>query len=365
MIALVRGDAQLIPLRDESIHACVTSPPYFGLRDYEVSNRSWPDGWVGQLGLEPTVELYVGHLVEVMREVWRVLRPDGTAWVVLGDSYYCNPPGQRPDHSGPKLQGSRGQQGYGRASAEGKRAGRPRAPETRPSRIGRPSRTRAGDLSPKDRTSLMPDRGRTNKNLVGAPWRVALALQDDGWILRTDVIWNKTNPMPESAKDRPTRAHEYVFLLAKQEQYYWDHDSFQEPATDMDGSGNAERIIPNGGELDSPLLSSHRGRGIPWEGGPGMMRNRRTVWTVSTVPYKRAHYAAFPPHLIAPMIEASCPKGGVVLDPFGGTGTVGRVAQDYGRRSVILDLSGRYLREFAAERTAQKSIEEVLLNFGG
>lgn len=278
-IASMRG------LPDQSVHTCVTSPPYFGLRDY---------GMPGQIGLEPTPAEFVAAMVEVFREVKRVLRDDGTLWVNLGDSYSTES----------KWGGATG--GKAAAGIHGAIGG------------GR-QKVRHG----------IPD-----KNLLGIPWRVAFALQDDGWYLRQDIIWHKPNPMPESVTDRCTKAHEYLFLLSKGPRYYFDSEAIKEPvSSDRAPSRKAKRsgaghlaLRPNGTAYD----------------GEGTHRNRRSVWTVTTKPFKGAHFATFPPDLIEPCILAGSPIGGTVLDPFGGSGTTAGVALKHGRKAIMCELNPHY-----------------------
>ena len=286
-------------LPSQSIHCCVTSPPYWGLRDYGVE---------GQLGLEKTPEEYVVNLTAVFREVKRVLRDDGTLWLNLGDSYASN-----PASGGPKSEKLRGPQN---------------------ATPNRPEWHRPLGFKPKD--------------LIGIPWRVAFALQSDGWYLRSDIIWSKPNPMPESVRDRPTKAHEYIFLLSKSARYYYDQDAIKEPAIYADqrvslgkksfskgqaaGSGRA----PSGNALNNyyDVLDT---------------RNKRSVWRVTTKPFKGAHFAVFPPDLIRPCILAGCPAGGVVLDPFFGAGTTGLVAKQEGRHYIGVELNPEYAK-MAKER---------------
>ena len=266
------------------VNTCVTSPPYWGLRDY---------GHQGQIGLEETPDEYVERMVEVFREVRRVLRDDGTLWLNLGDSYA----------------GSWGNQG--RKQSRG--AQRP---------INKGMKTTVDDgryPSKKSRTGAVP-RGTDlkQKDLVGIPWMVAFALRADGWYLRSDIIWQKPNAMPSSVKDRPTTAHEYVFLLSKSRRYYYDSESIRETGSGM----------------------------------PPLGRNRRTVWTLPTVPYKGAHFATYPPALITPCILAGCPQGGTVLDPFFGSGTTGMVAESLGRGWLGIELNPDY-ETLIRERTSQ------------
>ena len=286
---------------------CVTSPPYFGLRDY---------GQDGQLGLEPTPDEFVAALVEVFREVWRVLADDGTVWLNLGDSYARA--GGWSNNNG--LDGVK--------RGEGNRA--------------RSNMTGRGGQSQK----LAP--GLKDKDLIGIPWRVAFALQADGWYLRQDIIWHKPNPMPESVTDRCTKAHEYIFLLSKGPRYYFDADAIKEPCAPDSLSrnkrhksvGNVPDRVDAGGFAGTPLNG---------------MRNKRDVWTVSTKPYRDAHFATFPPDLIEPCILAGAPVGGMVLDPFGGAGTTGLVAERHGRHSVLTELNPAYAA-LAAERIGTEAV---------
>ena len=255
-VKLIVGDTreELARLPDGSFHCCVTSPPYWGLRDY---------GFDAQIGAEKTVEEYVAALVRVFREVRRTLREDGTLWLNLGDNYTS---GGRTWRDPDKKNRARGMD-YRAATPEG--------------------------LKPKD--------------LIGVPWRVAFALQADGWFLRSEIIWHKPNCQPESVKDRPTRSHEHVFLLSKSQDYYYDRASVQE--TTKDG------------------LSK---------------RNRRTVWSLDTEPYAGAHFAVFPKALVRPCVLAGSPPDGVVLDPFFGSGTLGVVCVEQGRRCVGIEIKPEY-----------------------
>lgn len=281
-----------------SVHTCVTSPPYYGLRDY---------GHDGQIGLEETPEAYVAKLVEVFREVRRVLRDDGTVWLNLGDSYFSSTKGtggSDPEKSSKQAwKGSdNGQGGYNVKLSAG----------------GLP-------IKPKD--------------LIGIPWRVAFALQADGWYLRQDIIWHKPNPMPESVTDRCTKAHEYIFLLSKSERYYYDIDAMKEKAVKGDSGAGARNYTGINGRERLTQSESSRIEG----------RNRRSVWTIATQPYPGAHFAAFPPELIRPCIQAGCPPDGLVLDPFGGSGTTAQVAIQEGRNAVIIELNPKYV-ELARKR---------------
>ncbi len=278
---------------DQSVHTCVTSPPYFGLRDY---------GHDGQIGLEPTPDEFVAALVAVFREVRRVLRDDGTLWLNLGDSYAST--------GGHTAQGA-GSQRAGRSNVNVQNARKGYA---------------GGD-------------GIKVKDLIGIPWRVAFALQADGWYLRQDIIWHKPNPMPESVTDRCTKAHEYVFLLSKSPRYYFDHEAIKEPAVCDRKRGPAEH----------PDTKSTNGNGGLSRREVQPLRNRRSVWTVTTKPFKGAHFATFPPDLIEPCVLAGCPEGGTVLDPFGGAGTTGIVARRHGREAILCELNPEYA-EMARER---------------
>jgi DNA modification methylase len=269
---------------------CITSPPYFGLRDYGVD---------GQIGLEPTPEEFVAKLVEAFREVRRVLRDDGTLWLNLGDSYNA-------------YNGNRG------ASTGIANSGHH---EIMPSLPGGSGLTVKG-LKPKD--------------LIGIPWRVAFALQADGWYLRSDIIWHKPNPMPESVTDRPTKAHEYLFLLAKSDRYYFDSEAFKEPADPSNYRANPSVRDVAPGQTRQGKLDSKRGD-IACD-----TRNRRTVWTIQTHPFKGAHFATFPPALVEPCVLAGCPIDGTVLDPFNGAGTTGLVALRNQRNYIGCELNPEY-----------------------
>ena len=319
MVRILQGDCLevLRTLPDASVQTCVTSPPYYGLRDYGVE---------GQVGLEETPELYVARLVAIFSEVRRVLRDDGTLWLNLGDSYAGSGKGSNPDGT-PHPSTLKGKQGTNNGSV-----------------IGLHSPQRA------DKIGLKP------KDLIGIPWRVAFALQSDGWWLRSDIIWHKPNPMPESVTDRPTKAHEYIFLLSKAARYYYDHKAIKEPLSE--GTRNDPRMQDMGRKYEG------KGRGAYGETGKanGSMaswsldisgRNKRDVWTVSTKPYSGAHFAVFPPDLIEPCVLAGAPAGGVVLDPFCGSGTTGAVAKAHGREFIGIELNPEYIA------LAWKRIDEV------
>lgn len=253
---VIVGDARRLPLADESVHMVCTSPPYFGLRDYQVD---------GQIGLEATPAEFVVAMVAVMREVRRVLRPDGTLWLNLGDSYG-------------------GVRGNKAAAPDGKH------------------RHAAAD------TPTQAKRGTTRKSLMGMPWRVALALQDDGWLLRSDIVWSKGNAMPESVRDRPSRSHEFVFLLSKRPRYYYDAESIKEPVKDPEHTRN-HRTKRDG---QSTVQVKQRTSGGSQVGSsPDGRRNTRTVWTINTQPYRDAHFAVMPPKLAARCIRAGTSERGV------------------------------------------------------
>jgi len=280
-IKIYCGDAikTLSELPEKSISCCVTSPPYWGLRDY---------GHEGQLGAEPFPEDYIENMVKVFREVYRALKDDGTLWLNLGDSYWNN---------------------YGGGS----------------------STMTTGN------SKAVKQKGRHNKpkhplfkikDLVGIPWRVAFALQADGWYLRQDIIWHKPNPMPESVRDRCTKAHEYIFLFSKSKKYYFDAKSIEEDAiSERRGKSLAELPIKN-------------------------KKNKRSVWSVSTKPFKGAHFATFPPDLIEPCVLAGCPEGGIVLDPFSGAGTTTMLARTNGRKAIGIEINEEYC-EISKKRLTQ------------
>jgi DNA modification methylase len=362
-IRIVTGDCRtrLAEMRAQSVQCCVTSPPYFGLRDY---------GCDGQIGLEATPDAFVAEMVAVFREVRRVLRDDATVWLNLGDSY---------------ASGNRATYRSGASDNKGQLVQndmpRPRDPE---------------GIKPKD--------------LLGIPWMVAFALRADGWFLRQDIIWSKPNPMPESVTDRCTKAHEYLFLLSKSARYHYDADAIAEAAADtslarwaQDGldkqlgsdrvpgktngamkavGGTARPQAKRAVELarEKGLTEAHieairavgiadAGKALTTTNGAGhntdevkrlaaeakialggyyrefliaVKRNRRSVWTVATQPFSEAHFATFPPALIEPCILAGCPKGGMVLDPFGGAGTTGLVADRLGRDCTLIELNPAY-----------------------
>jgi DNA modification methylase len=326
---LLHGDCRevLKTLPAESVNCCVTSPPYWGLRDYGVA---------GQIGLEPTPEAYVAELVAVFREVRRVLRNDGTLWLNLGDSYSARLRQSGPEHAGKLTQSSKGV-------------------------LTKITRDRPPDCKEKD--------------LIGIPWMVAFALRADGWYLRQDIIWHKPNPMPESVTDRCTKAHEYVFLLSKSAKYYYDAKAIKEPVSDQKRTNYSSGIDSKTPTNAKDFLRTRSGlknlrdsgcrMPIPRDEGLALrpdvdqpnplLRNLRSVWTVATKSYREAHFAAFPPALITPMILAGCPSGGTVLDPFGGSGTTGEVAESLGRNSILIELNPAYI-EIQGRRTAQQGL---------
>jgi DNA modification methylase len=318
-VTILHGDAleTLRQLPDQSVQCCVTSPPYWGLRDYGIDN---------QLGLEKTPEEYVGKMVEVFREVRRVLRDDGTLWLNLGDSYAGSWGNYHPN-SPP---GKHGQ----------------RLKETQ--RWNRPAYSSQEFLPPTANCGLKP------KDLVGIPWRVAFALQADGWYLRSDIIWAKPNPMPESVTDRPTKSHEYVFLLAKSERYFFDQDAVRENGADTIYTQDRYKYKPspagkhdlNG---DTNISSSDFAQYFTKDG----KRNIRTVWTIPTQPYPDAHFATFPQDLVKPCVLAGSHPGDVVLDPFAGSGTALYVAKELGRRGIGIELNTSYI-DLSAKRLRQE-----------
>jgi len=293
----------------QSVQCCVTSPPYFGLRDY---------GHDGQIGLEETPEQYIAAMVEVFRCVRDVLADDGTLWLNIGDSYARA--GGWSDNSG--LDGlKRGESGRAKSNMTGEAGASQKMPP-----------------------------GLKQKDLIGIPWMLAFALRADGWYLRQDIIWHKPNPMPESVRDRCTKAHEYIFLLTKSERYFYDADAIKEPS-----KSKSEGIRFGGskyGDNDDPKYATKSGN-VSKEYDKS---NKRSVWTVATKPYSGAHFATFPPDLIEPCILAGSRPNDTVLDPFGGSGTTGMVALQHGRNAVLCELNPEYVAIAEArisEATAQ------------
>lgn len=310
------GDAleQLRTLPDASVQTCVTSPPYFGLRSYLPSDHT---DKAKEVGSEETPAEYVARLVSVFREVKRVLRDDGTLWLNLGDSYARNP------KKGVKFES------------------------------GSTTYMTNQQAREENRGTPIPE-GLKEKDLLGIPWRVAFALQDDGWYLRSDIIWAKGSPMPESVKDRPTRSHEYIFLLSKQSRYYYDADAIAEPVMAGDKGSYFDKgktaLHPNQGKDKRDKQGQvgkrqYTGFNARWDAQdiPPQTRNRRDVWFVNTTGYPEAHFATFPEKLVEPMILAGCPEGGTVLDPFAGSGTTLAVANRLGRHAIGIELNPEYL----------------------
>ena len=292
------GDALdvLRGLPDQYVRCCVTSPPYWGLRDYGID---------GQLGLEKTPGDYVNKLVTIFSEVCRVLADDGTLWLNLGDSY-----------------ASSGTSGHQRLDELGKRLG-----------TGGGKKHSSGLC---ERAPTPP--GLKIKDLVGVPWRVAFALQAAGWYLRSDIIWHKPNPMPESVKDRPTKAHEYIFLLTKSAKYFYCADAINEPRV-------SNNRAPLKARPDKATGPNDRSGSSQWETGlldDSVTRNKRTVWVIASQPYSKAHFATFPPKLIEPCILAGSAIEDTVLDPFAGAGTTGLVATQLGRSFLGIELNPEY-----------------------
>lgn len=295
MEKVICGDAleALRTMEPESVYTCITSPPYYNLRDY---------GAPGQIGMEETPERYIQSLVEVFREVWRVLRKDGTLWINIGDSYATS--------SGPQPPGN--------------------------------TRNKCGHTS-----KSVPD-GYKKKDMIGIPWLLAFALRADGWYLRQDIIWQKPNAMPESIRDRCTKSHEYIFLLSKSAKYYFDAAAISEPITGK----STKRYLMQGGEQmpifgggkygDNEREETRTKSGKPYK--PKGRRNKRSVWSISTAGFKGAHFATFPEKLVEPCVLAGSPPGGTVLDPFAGSGTTGAVAKRLRRDFVGVEINPEYAR---------------------
>jgi DNA modification methylase len=277
----------LSSLEEKSVNTCVTSPPYWGLRDY---------GNGDQLGQEETPEKFTENLVKLFREVRRVLRDDGTVWLNLGDSY-CGT-GHKGDTIDSRYEGRNGQ----KVALNNK------------------------------------IQGLKSKDLVGIPWRVAFALQADGWYLRQDIIWHKPNPMPEGVKDRCTKAHEYIFLLSKSPKYYYDNEAIKEDSAESSKDRLNQDIKNQKGSIRVPGKTNGTMNAVG-----GEKRNKRSVWAVATQSYSEAHFATYPPELIKPCILAGCPEGGTVLDPFGGSGTTAQVASNLNRNAILCELNPEYV----------------------
>jgi DNA modification methylase len=381
---VIEGDALKVAqgLPSESVQTVVTSPPYFGLRSYGTQQRAWggrqecthvwgenlparhpgqvpqsitrentvaaaqnaPTGsfcqecgaWRGDFGLEPTPELYIEHLVDIFRAVRRILRDDGTLWLNLGDTYW----------------GGKGQSGSGGKEYQQRRSENGLSFSTPEAHVGGKGKTKPQDgrheiIKPKD--------------LIGIPWMAAFALRADGWYLRSDIVWHKPNPMPESIEDRPTRAHEFIFLLTKAPRYFYDHKAIQEVAvTSAEDKASQSFGAPGGKVASNTFAKSQSGK--KWEpqmggGGNGfkghsgnskadgttyVMRNKRDVWSVTTRPFPEAHFATFNPELITPCVLAGAREGDTVYDPFTGSGTTGLVALRHGRNFIGSELNPEY-----------------------
>lgn len=320
-------------LPDNSVHCCVTSPPYYGLRDY---------GTDGQIGLETTPEEYIASLVAVFSEVRRVLRPDGTLWVNIGDSYAGS--------------------GKGRMGNGTHHKGRSKSGDYEGTTCGRLSKTSAWGCKVKD--------------LIGIPWMLAFALREDGWYLRQDIIWQKPNCMPESVKDRCTKSHEYIFLLSKSKKYYFDAEAISEPITGSSTKRYMQNLEKQHGSDRQPNRKNRPMKAVlPRFGGekygssnqeetrtksghvyvPTLRRNKRDVWSVSTAGYKGAHFAVFPEKLVEPCILAGAPIGGIVLDPFMGAGTTAVTCLKNGRHYIGIEINEQYCD------IAEKRIKELMV----
>nr|GGG64594.1 methyltransferase [Virgibacillus oceani] len=312
---ILQGDSLTVlkTLPDQSIQTCITSPPYYGLRDYGVD---------GQIGLERTVTEYVENLVFLFREVKRLLKDDGTLWLNLGDSYAGSGKGAWKEKNKQKHH-------Y---------VPDPESPQVKIKHDG---------FKPKD--------------LIGIPWRVALALQEDGWYLRSDIIWNKPNAMPESVTDRPTKSHEYIFLLSKSPNYNYDHESIKESAIygtqDVRGSNGAFGPQQNYRRSDKPRGSFDGKHGSESFRAIRDTRNKRSVWTVTTKPFKHAHFATFPLDLIEPSVLAGSRENDLILDPFFGSGTTGLAALEHNRNFVGIELNPEYIK------IAKKRLAAVQMSF--
>ena len=299
------GDAleMLRTLPDNSVHCCVTSPPYYALRDYGVD---------GQIGREDTPAQYVARLTDVFSEVRRVLRPSGTLWLNIADTYAGK--GNQGDSVDPKYPNGR----TGQTVAINRRV-----------------------------------EGCKAKDMIGIPWMLAFALRDSGWYLRSDIIWMKANPMPESCKDRPSSCYEHVFLLTKSRSYYYDAAAIAEPVAESTPMRMRRKFGKNKYSAGIPgqahqHLNDYRPNGYAEEDIP-LLRNKRDVWQINSVPYKGAHFAAYPPKLVETCLLAGCPQDGIVLDPFLGSGTTAAVAKQMGRHYIGIELNPDYC-ELAKQR---------------
>jgi DNA modification methylase len=297
-VSILIGDCRekLRELPDASVHCCVTSPPYLGLRDY---------GMTAQIGLENSVAEYITALVEALEECRRVLRDDGTLWLVIDDSYATDAKGERGQDKSTLSDGGKWQTA------------------AHPPKLGR---------------SNWRKEGFKRKDLFGIPWRVALALQERGWWLRCDIIWAKDSCMPERVSDRPTRSHEYVFLLSKSQQYYYDADAIAEPTSESTKARLSQNVAAQNGSERVPGKTNGPMRAV----GSAETRNCRSVWRINPGGFEGQHFATFPPELAERCILAGCPEGGTVLDPFGGAGTTGLVADRLGRNAILIELNPEY-----------------------
>lgn len=290
-------------LPERSVQCCVTSPPYYGLRSYLPDGH--PDKHL-EIGLEPTPDEYVARMVAVFREVRRTLRDDGTLWLNIGDSYAAG-----------------GSGGYGPASTLS----------------GYTSEQTKGRQAYASAVSRKPAAGYKPKDLLGIPWMLAFALRADGWYLRSEIIWAKPNPMPESVRDRPTKAHEQVFLLSKAQRYFYDADAIAEPSEYPPGCGHEDR--PQG-SFAGKSANGINGRNDKAFRAIRETRNARSVWDIATQPFSGAHFATMPPVLAERCIKAGSKPGDAVLDPFGGAGTTGLVADRLGRNATLIELNPQY-----------------------
>lgn len=298
-IKILNGDCRdmLKTLPDDSFDCCVTSPPYWGLRDYGVE---------GQIGLEPTMQEYLDSMVAIFREVRRVLKPEGTFWLNVGDSY-----------------------------------ARTGGTDRKVSETAKVGSTRNTLVQMSDRTSKASNSGLKEKNLCMIPNRLAIALQEDGWYVRSEIIWHKPNPMPESVRDRPTSAHEKIWLLTKSDRYFYDYDAIAEPVAESTVSRLSQPTLAE--QLGSTRAAGGRKtNGNMKAVGGSETRNARNVWTITTKPFKGAHFAVMPPDLAERCIKAGCPEGGMVLDPFGGAGTTGVAADRLNRNATLIELNSSY-----------------------
>lgn len=339
---------------NESVNMCCSSPPYWGLRDYgtppaifggddscdhdfgdtnvkdmkqkmkDVNNWTCSKcgAWKGQFGLEPTPEMYVRNSVLIFREIRRILKDDGTFWLNLGDSYA----------------GSGGINGVPDDWASISTSNRKKHSKNNPNK-----KTKEIGLKPKD--------------LIGIPWQVAFALREDGWYFRTDIVWSKNNPMPESVTDRPTRSHEFIFLFSKSQKYYYDYKAIREKSDTIWNNRNWDT------SYSETMSNQNRtyGAGSKHDANNHSWRNKRTVWTVNTKPFKEAHFAVFPPELIQPCIIAGCPEGGIVMDPFMGSGTTAMVALQSKRNYTGTELNEEYLN-IQKKRIDTVDVDKVMGN---